>query len=202
MPRPSQSWTKPDQDLELVRGVLLGTAADRARFLDRMEVIRHIVGRLNRGQRHPLEHETVEDLEQTIFAAIWKQLPTFRGDCQLSTWVFRIVFNLFQLEVRKRSRRQVVAVVGSDVLELAEMKAAVDAPSAQVEREDELNRVLLLCEQSLNDHQREVVYAHLMEGIGYAELAARTGRPQSSLRSDLSRALQIIREKLGRGCDA
>lgn len=201
MRRPSQKWTLPDQDRDLVHRVLSGEATAIESFLDRMDVIRSVVGRLNRGQHRPLAADSLDDLHQTIFAAVWKQLPTFRGECQLSTWVFRIAFNLFQLEVRKRARRQVAATVSAEGEAVGEMISQAEAPATQAEREDEMTRVLVACETLLNQHQRTVVYARLMEGVSYEELAARTGRPQSSLRSDLSRAIQIIREKLGRRCD-
>lgn len=192
----------PPDDLTLVRQVLGRDPAAVDVFLDRMDVIRGIVGRLNRGQRHPLNHETIEDLQQSIFAAIWQQLPTFRGDCQLSTWVFRITFNLFQLEVRKRVRRQILAPVSNESQGLlAAMSERGEGPSSHAEQRDVLTAILAVCETSLNEHQKQVVYGRFMEGLSYEELAQRTGRPPSSLRSDLSRAIHLIRAKLGPRCN-
>lgn len=34
-----------------------------------------------------------EDLTQEVFLRISRALPTFRGECQLSTWIYRIARN-------------------------------------------------------------------------------------------------------------
>ena len=38
-------------------------------------------------------HEDADDLLQDIFLKIWTALPTFRGEAQLYTWVWRITTN-------------------------------------------------------------------------------------------------------------
>ena len=38
-------------------------------------------------------HEDADDLLQEIFLKIWTALPTFRGEAQLYTWVWRIATN-------------------------------------------------------------------------------------------------------------
>lgn len=38
-------------------------------------------------------HEDADDLLQDIFIKIWEALPTFRGDSQIYTWVYRIATN-------------------------------------------------------------------------------------------------------------
>lgn len=38
-------------------------------------------------------HEDADDLLQDIFAKVWAALPSFRGDSQLLTWIWRIANN-------------------------------------------------------------------------------------------------------------
>ena len=38
-------------------------------------------------------HEDADDLVQEIFLKIWTALPSFRGEAQLFTWVYRIATN-------------------------------------------------------------------------------------------------------------
>ena len=38
-------------------------------------------------------HEDTNDLLQDIFIKIWTAMPSFRGDSQLYTWLYRIAFN-------------------------------------------------------------------------------------------------------------
>lgn len=38
-------------------------------------------------------HEDADDVMQNTFMKAWQALDTFRGDCQLSTWLYRIALN-------------------------------------------------------------------------------------------------------------
>ena len=38
-------------------------------------------------------HEDTDDLLQEIFVKVWSSLPSFRGDSQLYTWIYRIATN-------------------------------------------------------------------------------------------------------------
>ena len=38
-------------------------------------------------------HEDTDDLMQDIFVKVWSSLPSFRGDSQLYTWLYRIATN-------------------------------------------------------------------------------------------------------------
>ena len=45
------------------------------------------------ARRMVLDHEDADDITQNIFIRIWNGLPTFRGDCKLSSWIYRITVN-------------------------------------------------------------------------------------------------------------
>src|SRR5487761_2219933 len=38
-------------------------------------------------------HEDVDDVLQIVLCLVWRSLPKFRGDCALSTWLYRIAHN-------------------------------------------------------------------------------------------------------------
>lgn len=38
-------------------------------------------------------HDDVDDVLQIALFLAWRALPKFRGDCALSTWLYRIVHN-------------------------------------------------------------------------------------------------------------
>src|SRR5512146_2372205 len=51
--------------------------------------------------------ETAEDVAQEVFLRVWRGLPSFRGECKLSTWVYRIALNLCIAETKTaRGRAQ------------------------------------------------------------------------------------------------
>ncbi len=46
-----------------------------------------------------------EDLRQEILLALWKSLPSFRGDAKPSTWIFQVAINVALSRRRAEGRR-------------------------------------------------------------------------------------------------
>ncbi|MEM6846237.1 MAG: sigma-70 family RNA polymerase sigma factor [Bacteroidota bacterium] len=46
------------------------------------------------------DEEEVKDVLQEVWINIWKGLKTFRGDAELSTWIYRITVNTCLLHIR------------------------------------------------------------------------------------------------------
>lgn len=46
-----------------------------------------------------------EDLTQDVFIHIWKKISTYKGDSQLSTWIFRMTVNAVLMHFRKKHVR-------------------------------------------------------------------------------------------------
>lgn len=55
-------------------------------------------------------HEDADDLMQDIFTKVWTALPTFRGDSQLFTWIWRIANNETINFCKKRRLRDAPSV--------------------------------------------------------------------------------------------
>jgi len=51
-------------------------------------------------------YELAQDITQETFITVWQQLPRFRGDSGIDTWIFRIASNncLRQIEKNRRKR--------------------------------------------------------------------------------------------------
>ena len=50
--------------------------------------------------------QEAEDLTQTVFAKAAKALPTFRGDAEASTWLYRIAANVASDWLRSQSTHE------------------------------------------------------------------------------------------------
>lgn len=50
------------------------------------------------------DYDLAQDMAQETFIIVWQQLPKFRNEANISTWIFRIASNncLRQIEKRKR----------------------------------------------------------------------------------------------------
>src|SRR5476649_1484974 len=44
-------------------------------------------------RRMVIDHDDADDIAQDVFVKVWKNLPTFRADAQLYTWMYRIATN-------------------------------------------------------------------------------------------------------------
>ena len=68
-------------------------------------------------------HEDADDLVQEIFLKIWTALPSFRGDAQLFTWVYRIATNETLNWLRREKVRSALRFTTID----AEMERRIDS---------------------------------------------------------------------------
>lgn len=92
-------------DARLLRALHAG---DEAAF---ESLVRTQSGKLLSVARRLLRNEEdAEDALQEGFAAAFRALPTFRGGCQVSTWLHRIVVNAALMKLRTRRRQAETAI--------------------------------------------------------------------------------------------
>ncbi|MGI4729000.1 MAG: RNA polymerase sigma factor [Janthinobacterium lividum] len=122
--------------------------------------------------------EQAKDLVQETFIAVWKNLPGFRNQSHISTWIFRIATNncLRAVEVAKRMP---VAELPFDLAE-----------SADESPEEKLN-FLYQCIAELEETERIIISLEL-EGLPQAEIAGIVGLSNGNVRVKIYR----IKEKL------
>lgn len=69
------------------------------------ELVERYGGRLLAVAQRLLRREAdAQDAVQDAFLAAFRALPSFRGDCRLSTWLHRIVVNVALMRLRSRRR--------------------------------------------------------------------------------------------------
>lgn len=129
-----------------------------------------------------------DDLFQEIAIALWRALPTFRGDSSLRTFVFRIAHNR-GLSFRARGRRP---AHDADVLE----QIPTSEPNAEerLEREQQGER-LLQALTLLPPLQREAISLQL-EGLSTDEICGVLGISANALGVRLHRARHSLRSLL------
>jgi RNA polymerase sigma-70 factor (ECF subfamily) len=143
-----------------------------------------------------------EDLAQEVFISIFKAIDGFRGDSQLSTWVYRVAANHCRNRIKylTRRRRQLTEGYdeqGDDHLVNAAHHGRTDAPDQLIEAKqtESLLQAGLL---SLDDEQRELIVLREVEHLSYEEIMAITGLPEGTVKSRLFRARAGLREYIER----
>jgi RNA polymerase sigma-70 factor, ECF subfamily len=130
--------------------------------------------------RDPAE---AEDAMQEAFVALLRRGRTFTGASTFSTWMYRVATNACNDLARKRARRP--QRDGTDVAVLADARAVAGV-------EDEvaaasLGPELLAALRELEPDHREAVVLHDVYGLGYAEIAERSGVPVGTVKSRIHR---------------
>lgn len=121
-----------------------------------------------------------EDVFQEIALQLWRALPSFRGDAQSSTWVYRIALN-----VAMRSGEQLQRTAQRHVSISDTAASWFDVGSDYVQESPAIEH-LRHCVRKLPDRQRNVVMLTL-EDCEYREIASVTGLSESNVGVILSR---------------
>lgn len=50
------------------------------------------------------DYDAAQDLAQETFISVWKNLPNFRGEANIGTWIYRIATNNCLRQLEKRNR--------------------------------------------------------------------------------------------------
>ncbi len=165
------------EDASLVRAARDGDRAAFGRLYDRYAPMVH--GILLARVPHP----EVDDLVQDVFLLALRRLHTLRDTAAFGGWLAMIARN--RATDYHRRRPEVVALpenAGDGV-------AAESQPEAVA---------IFKAIRTLPEAYRETLILRLVEGMTGPEIAARTGLTPGSVRVNLHRGLQQLREKLGK----
>ena len=135
-------------------------------------------------------HEDANDLLQEVFLKIWQALPSFRGEAQVYTWVWRIATN----EALNHLRRQQVRAT----LRLSSFEEEMDR---RIEGDPYFNgtaaqRELAKAVARLPQKQRQVFVMRWWDELTYEEISAITGTSVGALKASYHLARQKIQESV------
>lgn len=175
-------------DAELVNQILNGNEnAFRYLVATNQRLVMHVVGRI------VMQQEDIEDICQEVFMKVFRQIKRFRGDSRLSTWIATIAYNTSISHIRSKKRRNEVNVE-EDVLSGFEK-----SDNGQVQRKiekAEAKQLLLEMIEKLPLNYRTVLTLFHLEEFSYKEIEEITGMPEGTIKSYLSRARSLLKEKL------
>ncbi len=131
-------------------------------------------------------HEDTDDLLQDIFVKIWNGLPTFRGDSQLFTWIFRIATNESLNFLRKQSLRT--------TLGLEKAERVMDKESWY--SGNEIQRLLSEAIAKLPPKQRAVFNLRYFQEMPYEQMAQVLETSVGALKASYHFAYEKVKDYL------
>lgn len=151
--------------------------------------------------------DEAEDLCQETFLKVERALPSFRGEAQPATWIYRIATNLFLDRQRSAAFKQKKCESASFeglAEQLPEQMAGDNEPVAKVDQQvirAEMNACIRGYIDQLPDPYRTALLLSDVEGFSNREIAEILQISLDNVKIRLHRARRMIKESLKNHCD-
>jgi len=171
----------PLSDADLVSRVLLDD--DHHAFAElvrnHQSPVRGLLRNLTRG-----DIAAADDLAQETFLRAYKNIRSFRGEAKFSTWLYRIAYNCFREDARKRKE-----LVGIDETQL---EAEPDPNTVDPALKQDLMHAL----QLLPLHERSAVVLCCQNGLSHDEASRVLDIPLGTVKTNVLRGREKLKKML------
>lgn len=127
------------------------------------------------------------DAEQDIILQLWKSFGSFRGEAEVSTWIYKVSLNTILAKVRKEQNRPQNEFINSS------HENRITAPVSCDDDLQILNQVI----QSLKELDKAIVILYL-EGYKSKEIGELLALSQSNVTSRMSRIKKNLKTKFNK----
>jgi len=189
----NQDWSGVDDQI-LVKAHLKG---DQRAFQVLFKKYRDMVARLVFSIVK--DESLVEDISQDVFVLIYKNLPKFRGDSALKTWIYRIAVNE---SLRGLSRAKRWTLVEDPETEFQKFPSTIvvlnqggDSPERLV-LEGERREMVQSALEELKPAHRVALTLYYMEDMDVREMSEVLEIPEGSVKSRLYYAREGLKKAL------
>lgn len=184
-----------DPDLALLQEFLKGRQAAFEELVHKYQrPVLHIIQRMLGSPRD------AEDVGQEVFLRVARAAPSFKGECKVFTWVYRITVNLCLTAREKQARTatEPLEVEGPEgelrERPLPDPEGSAEETAARQETARQIREAVL----SLPADQRAVAILRKYHDLPYEEIADLLEISVPSVKSRLHRAKIALQERLGK----
>lgn len=138
--------------------------------------------------------EDVEDICQEVFIKVFRNLETFRGQSKLSTWIASIAYRVALDYLKKQNKKTQLSNYKVPVYKevVSENKNIPD----KILENKELGIIMEKEIEQLPLPYKTIVTLYHLQEFSYKEIEEITGIKMGTIKSYLSRARKILKEKL------
>lgn len=140
--------------------------------------------------------ELCDDATQAAWIKIWRTLPDYRGDCALSSWLYRVATTA-AIDTLRHARRQARRLDPHTTVPSLENVVVDPAPSPAARHRDRCAGAAAVgAIAALRPDYRAVVSAACCDEMKLGEVAAALRIPLGTVKSRLYRGRRILVEQL------
>lgn len=138
--------------------------------------------------------ESAEDCGQETMIRIWRSLDSYRGDCALESWVYRIAANCCMDYLRKKKRDKSVSMepMQEQGFDPADPSPGTEEQVVAADEQKRLREAITM----LPEDQREALIMTQLEKVPYEEAAKLFGVSEGTIKSRVNRAKARLKEIL------
>lgn len=157
----------------------------------------HLPQVVNLAYRMLGDRVEAEDVAQDAFLRLHRALPSFRGDCKIKTWLYRVVSRLVIDHIRREQiRRRIFFFRRNEedpdpVVDFADPGASPSDLLLGMEARQRLLKAM----GKLSARQRAVFVLRHQEGLPLREIADLLHLKEGTVKVHLHRAVQVIRRE-------
>src|SRR5688572_26306409 len=166
---------------------------DRVVQLYRPAIFRFVLASLR-------DRDDAETLTQDCFLRAFRHRHSFRGEAAVKTWLMQIAANLVRDLTRSRrfqfwKRARAGSTCVHDLVEC--LSSGEASPEKTTLVREQLSAIWTATER-LSERQRAVFVLRFVEDMDLLEIAAVLGTKEGTVKKHMFRALQAVREEVGR----
>ena len=131
---------------------------------------------------YSINDEDQKDMYQEVLINVWKSIDSFRGDAQLSTWIYRVAVNTAMGFANKEIRRQKIFLDQKD----NSLQNFMDVDVSTVNEKEKLFQVL---ENQINQLSviDKIIMTLVLESVNHKEIASVIGITEPNVRVKIHR---------------
>lgn len=178
-------------DIELAKAIVNGDDGSFEFFLDTYN--KKI---FNIAYRHFRNYDDASEMAQEIFLKIYQRINTYKGDCALSTWVYRVATNRCIDELRKNKNLISFSLDKNVIVDGEEVKIDIPDDTESIEETIEKKDLSVLIKSFLTqlpDDQRLILILREYDGLSYEEISELLKIPVGTVKSRINRARNSLK---------
>jgi RNA polymerase sigma-70 factor, ECF subfamily len=176
---------------------------EKLRNRDR-ETFHYVVGKyqkmvMNCAYKFVRDEHSAQDLAQEVFITVFEEIQSFKGQSQLSTWIYRITISksLNHLKALKRKKRfaMLKRLFGEDRVEDSIKADTREEPDSKLEQSDRIDHLMKAIEK-LPENQRIAFTLCKHDSMKHEEIAEILHTTVPAVESLIHRAKANLKKSL------